>query len=227
MSTSPDGLGRTPAELPEFHLPEPAATIGAPTVAAGPPTPAQIPPRTTALLGALGIALVTAGTLLPNLAVELDGKEMSHGLASGLGSLIGMLSRSALSDGFIYGLGVFALIGLLVAAVASTGRVNTTVRLAAAGVATYVLGSMVTLYLSLEQQLGPGQAEFDDVVRRNTSAPELVAKPGAYCAVLGIVLLAAAVAVTGPRPAFLARIGRVTEPVELEEDGRDIEVTVG
>ncbi|MGY0232818.1 hypothetical protein [Longispora urticae] len=249
MSTSPDGLGRTPAELPEFHLPG-AGPASGPAGTASTSGPAWSAPdldpeddldgyeedaapdrarlRTTVILAALGIALVTAASLLPNLSVELDGKTMAAGTGAGLGSLVSMLSRSALADGFVFGLGVFALIALAVTAANSAGRLNGAARLAAAGVTVYVLGSMLNVYLSLQRQLDPvGLGEFDSPVRPGNLTPELVAQPGAFCAVLGILLLAAAVIAAGPRPAFLHRFGqRTAEPVEPDEEGRDIQVSV-
>ncbi|MEV6523613.1 hypothetical protein AB0M43_16810 [Longispora sp. NPDC051575] len=253
MSTSPDGLGRTPAELPEFHLPG-AGPASGPAGTAATSGPAWSAPdldpdelhdgygpededaapdrarlRTTVVLAALGVALVTAASLLPNLTVELDGKAMAAGTGAGLGSLVSMLSRSALADGFVFGLGVFALIALAVTAATSTGRLNGAARLAAAGVTVYVLGSMLNVYLSLQRQLDP--TVLGDFDRPNRSAdfptPELVAQPGAFCAILGILLLAAAVVAAGPRPAFLHRFGqRTAEPVEPDEEGRDIQVSV-
>ncbi|WP_412540660.1 hypothetical protein R8Z50_33480 [Longispora sp. K20-0274] len=250
MSTSPDGLGRAPDELPEFHPPvaaeapdptrnpagagpawdpatarawDPADPAWDPAEAPDPDAPAPgtlRPARTSLVLAAVGIVAAVAGTLLPNLGLSTPGSSTMAGPSD----ILSYMGQVSLSDGTGYTVGVFTLVGLLVAALVGDGRLNAVARLASPAVALYALTSMVRIYLSLDGQI-------DRYVNRGAgdrpgSAAELVLEPGAYCAVLGILLLAAAVLAAGPRPAFLARVGRVTEPVELEDDGRDIQVSV-
>ncbi len=163
-----------------------------------------------------GVLLATAASILPSYGLEGPGREP---LTKQFDSLVTAFGIRA-NGNTTYQLGFFALIFLFVAAVASPAVRNLAARLAAVGVAGYTLVGQYTNFQTVKQQflaygMGSGMAQ-----EATQPTAEVVLRPGTYCAILAIVLLAAGTCWAGPalpRLPILNRTRRDTTEQQLDD----------
>jgi hypothetical protein len=187
--------------------------------------------RVPGALAALGLALVIAGSLLPNLAVRIAG----HKPVGDQASLSDMTDHVSFDDFAQYSLGVFALLVLLTIAASHYGRLNTMARLSSLGVLLYAHAGTFKDYGFVVYRVNslyaiPSAIPAATTTTPTSAKPEVILLPGAYCAIIGLVLLAASVAATGP---VLSQFQRLTAlrrrhpEGENSQDGDDLLVLLG